>query len=212
MKDTREELSDLWSFLNYGKSLSGVGLTLSALFPTAATALPDVIPPWPSGIGYLSSALSALCALIFFLIHRRSAREQLRFLRRWLLFGALGCSVAYLLILARYVERIDKDLYVVTGFALTEEAKAEVTHGVSPTPRELLATFGYASADRIWKWRFLAKALLCLTFLGTFALLSSGLTLVIMQNMHEDGLLGGSPLPAREPTGASTKSPPRNRN
>lgn len=172
------------TFVDFAKNLQSVGgVLLGLLTATPATSrfVPFVVPAWPESAWVIGMILVALATCITFLSCRDEDVDTLKARSKKLIIPliVLFCSTT---ILASAFIVGGNDVYLTKGLFLTDEARAAIDKGAvsSDAPKDLLNAFGYDSADRIWRWRWITQSLTSLSYAATGALLAHILTLNVL--------------------------------
>jgi hypothetical protein len=166
---------------------------VTLLPPITGFVWQSIAPPWPPASPVIPALVSIVTILALFLIFRVCSEPFIRRAAAGFIISGMVLSLIYMLMAATYLKDVDGRVHL-TGFTLTSEAKQAVDDPKGPrnTPKDLLGYFGYDSEDRIWTGRnWLMWLFLTLSSLAS-ALVSGGLSLLVVANVVNQRLSAAS--------------------
>jgi hypothetical protein len=176
------ELKDIKDFLKLlGTTLSGGFTLVGTLLPLTGFAWQSIAPPWPEASPVIPVLGSMVAILTLFLTFRVYTEPMIR---RWsaiLWISGVVLAIFYLFMASIYLDKVDGRVHM-TGFALTNEARAAVNDPMGPkdTPKDLLDYFGHDSEDRIWAGRGVLRWLLLVLCCSASAACAGGFSLLVV--------------------------------
>jgi hypothetical protein len=191
------EIRDFKRVVKYFKSVSGVLTAICAGLPLGGIFLSALSPPWPPLahiITFIFILISVCLAFVFYRDCATPATLQ-AVSKRYLVIGVVAVLVYFALYAKYVVPAPPSGVRVVQGLVLTDEATAAVTSKTSRSSlaKDLLDTFGWESAERIWKYQALVSFLIFVSFLVAGICLANSFFLMVVKNLVRDRLGGAMP-------------------
>jgi hypothetical protein len=182
------EHQELLALLGYWKTLAGAAAGLLTALPFGGLALGELFAPGQEKVTpIVAGVFTVLCLLLVYYTFRDSAPDLVQTWGTRLIVTGLALLFAYMIIWFALIKDVDGTKQLL-GFSLTDQAREAVQKrtAASDTPKDLLKTFGYESADRIWQWRGAAQVLLFSTFTIGCVCAASGFFLLTLRNLILD--------------------------
>jgi hypothetical protein len=183
LKHWKQNLDSLNEFLPYLATLKGILASLLCILPLAGFFVETLFPPKGHPLFILLAvAISLLGFLLLFTVcHSRTVRcvDLLA-----IILTCLGATLllVYVVIAHQYLYHSDSGTALI-GFAYTDEAHHAIISGhTSETTPSLLAHFGYAADEQIWRFRGLVFFIMLFLFVCSFTFVSGGVFLFAMKD------------------------------
>ena len=168
-----EQQRSVLDFIKSMYSVAGAALTLLAAFPAASLFLPFVVPPWPDNAWIIGIIMIVSVSCLTFLSCRDEESSSLLSRSNKIIIPLIVCVVVTVVLAALFIEN-GSEFYILKGISFSDEARMAINNGAvsSDTAKDLLNAFGFDSPDRIWRGRWLTKALTSLSYAATAGLMA----------------------------------------
>lgn len=182
------ERQEFVALIKYFKSVAGALTGLFAALPISGYFIEPLLTNELVVIGP-PLAIVASIALSLHLFFRRKDDQvsKIEKAANKFFIGAAVCIVVFVLAWLNVVKNVD-DRWHITGWTLTDEAQQAIRNKyvTNDTPKDLLDRMGHQSEDRIWKARWLAKAVLVFSFSGFCACMVGSFFLYTLRHFVRD--------------------------
>lgn len=182
------EFGEIKALAKQAKTLAGAATGALTGLPFAALVADSMFAPGQERIVPLvAGAFAVLTLLLLYYAFRDGTRRRALGWGISLSLAGLALFLAYFVFWTALVREVGGTKQLL-GFALTDQARAAVKDGTaeSDDPKDLLKSFGYESAGRIWKGRTAALIVLLVTFVLACPLAAGGCFLLMLHNTLAD--------------------------
>jgi hypothetical protein len=186
--DAARQLEEWKALAGYWKTVSGALTPITALIPVSGFFTDFACVPGAdkiqSGFGVV---FAALMVPALFYIFRKGQGSTIQLVAIIFFCGAMLLGVLYLILLVTQIESVDEQRYLISP-ALTDRAQKALAEKeiTSVSPKALLDYFGHASEDDIWAHRTCLRAVMVVSFVMTFASLTSAFFLWTLKSFVVD--------------------------